>query len=97
MVVLGMQTGHGRSTPLVRKTIIRSELRDQRNGQEDDLLVLLASALPGKVRITVVVDRDIGGRKLYRFPGEIGFEYLIRFRGVISVEAEGGEVRKARE
>src|SRR5690606_35889556 len=48
MVVLGMQTGHGRSTPLVWKTVTRSELKDQRNEHEDDLLVLLAAILPGE-------------------------------------------------
>jgi len=31
MIVLGMQTGHGRSTPLVWKTVTRSELKDRRN------------------------------------------------------------------
>lgn len=97
MVVLGMQTGHGRSTPLVWKTVTRSQLRDQRNEHEDDLLVLLAAILPGEVRVTVVADRGFGDSKLYCFLGEVGFEYLIRFRGVISVEAEDGGVRKASE
>lgn len=97
MVVLGMQTGHGRSTPLVWKSVTRSELRDQRNQHEDDLLVLLAAVLPGAVRVTVVADRGFGDSKLYRFLGEVGFEYLIRFRGVITVEAPDGEVRPARE
>jgi hypothetical protein len=97
MVVLGMQTGHGRSTPLVWKTVTRSQLRDQRNKHEDDLLVLLAAVLPGEVRVTVVADRGFGDSKLYRFLEEVGFEYLIRFRGVITVEAADGECRKARE
>lgn len=98
MVVLGMQTGHGRSTPLVWKTVTRSKLRDQRNEHEDDLLVLLAAILPGEVRVTVVADRGFGDSKLYHFlKEEVGFEYLIRFRGVITVEAEDGERRKARE
>lgn len=98
MVVLGMQTGHGRSTPLVWKTVTRSELRNQRNEHEDDLLVLLAAVLPGEVRVTVVADRGFGDTKLYRFlTEEVGFEYLIRFRGVITVEAEEGERKKASE
>lgn len=98
MVVLGMQTGHGRSTPLVWKTVTRSELKDQRNAHEDELLILFASVCPGEVRVTVVADRGFGDTKLYRLlTKEIGFDYLIRFRGVISVEAEDGERRKARE
>ncbi len=98
MIVLGMQTGHGRSTPLVWKTVTRSQLRDQRNEHEDELLILFAALCPGQVRVTVVADRGFGDTKLYRWlTEEIGFEYLIRFRGVIRVEAEGGECRKARE
>lgn len=98
MVVLGMQTGHGRSTPLVWKTVRRSELRDQRNEHEDSLLVLLAGILLGEVRVTVVADRGFGDSKLYRFlTEEAGFDYIIRFRGVITVESASGEVRKGRE
>lgn len=98
VVVLGMQTGHGRSTPLVWKTVTRSELRDQRNAHEDDLLILFAAVAPGEVRVTVVADRGFGDTKLYRLlTEEIGFEYLIRFRGVITVEAEDQERRKASE
>src|SRR5690606_32115501 len=98
MVVLGMQTGHGRSTPLVWKTVTRSLLRGQRNDHEDELLILFASIISGDVRVTVVADRGFGDIKLYRLlTEEIGFDYLIRFRGVITVESEGGEVRPARE
>lgn len=98
MVVLGMQTGHGRSTPLVWKTVTRSALGNRRNDHEDDLLVLLAAVLAAEVRVTVVADRGFGDSKLYRFlTEEVGFDYIIRFRGIISVESEGGETRKARE
>lgn len=67
MGVLGMQTRQGRSTPLVWKTVTRSELLSQRNEHEDELLGLLASILPGDVRVTVVADRGFGDTKL--FPG----------------------------
>ena len=97
MVVLGVQTGHGRSTPLVWKTVTRSQLKERRNEHEDDLLILFAAVAPGEVRVTVVADRGFGDCKLYRLLEEIGFEYLIRFRGVIGVEAQDGERRKTRE
>ncbi len=98
IVVLGMQTHHGRSTPLVWKTVTRSQLKDRRNEHEDDLLILFAAVAPGEVRVTVVADRGFGDCKLYRLlTEEIGFDYLIRFRGVITVEAKDGERRKARE
>ncbi len=98
LVVLGMQTAHGRSTPLVWKSVTRSALKDQRNDHEDDLLDLFASVVPEGVRVTVVADRGFSDSKLYRFLSEqLGFDYLIRFRGVVYVEAESGERRKARE
>jgi Transposase DDE domain len=98
LVVLGMQTGHGRSTPLVWKTITRSLLKDHRNDHEDELLGLLAAVLPKGLRVTVVADRGFADRKLFVFlKEELRFDYLIRLRAKIYVEAEGGEVRKAAE
>lgn len=96
LVVLGMQTGHGRSTPLVWKTITRSLLQGQRNDHEDERLGLLAVVLPEGLRVTVVADRGFADRKLLVFLKEaLGFDDLIRLRANIHVEAEGGEVRKA--
>lgn len=98
VVVLGMQTGHGRSTPLVWKTVTRSTLKGQRNGHEDELLLQFAATLPADVRVTVVADRGFGDTKLYSLlADELGFEYLVRFRGIIAVEAESGEVRPAKD
>jgi hypothetical protein len=65
MVVLGMQMANGRNTPLVWQTITRSPLRDQRNDNEDDLLMPLAAVFPGHVRVTVVEDRGIDDPKLH--------------------------------
>jgi len=74
MIVLGTQTEHGRSTPLVWKTVTHSELKDQRNAHEDELLGLFADVLPPGVRVTVVADRGFSDIKLYRFLKELGFE-----------------------
>ncbi|CAN5678555.1 hypothetical protein BH23GEM7_BH23GEM7_30570 [soil metagenome] len=98
IVVLGMQTGHGRSTPLLWKTVRRSALKDRRNDQEDELLGLLAAVLPRGVRATVVADRGFADSKLFVFlKEELGFDYLIRLRANLYVEAQSGEVRKAAE
>ena len=98
MVVLGMQTGHGRSTPLVWKSVTRSELKGQRNDHEDELLALFATVVPEGVRVTVVAARGFSDSKLYRFLSEeLGFDYSIRFRAVVYVEVESGELRKAGE
>jgi hypothetical protein len=97
MIVLGTQTEHGRSTPLVWKTVTHSELKGQRNAHEDELLGLLTDVLPKGVRVTVVADRGFSDIKLYRFLKELGFEYIIRFRSAVYVEAADGERRKARD
>lgn len=98
MIVLGTHTTHGRSTPLLWKTVRSSELKDQRNAHEDDLLCLLADVLPEGVRVTVLADRGFSDTKLYRFlKKELGFDYVIRFRGVVYVESADGERRKAKD
>jgi hypothetical protein len=97
-VVLGMPTEHGRSTPLVWKTVTRSELKGQRHDHEDDLLVVLAAVVPKNVRVTVVADRGFSDRKLSSFlTEELGFDSIIRFRGVVYVEDAVGAQRKAKE
>jgi hypothetical protein len=96
-VVLGRQPEHGRSTPLVWKTVTRSALKDQRHDHEDDLLVVLAAVVPKTVRVTVVADRGFSDRKRYSFlTEEVGFDDIIRFRGGVSVEDAAGERRKAK-
>jgi hypothetical protein len=63
MSVLGTQTEHGRSTPLVWKTVTHSELKGQRHAHEDELLGLLPDVLPKGVRGTVVADRGFSDVK----------------------------------
>jgi hypothetical protein len=97
MVVLGMHTGHGRSTPLLWKTVTRSALLGQRNAHEDALLLQFAAVVPPAVRVTVVADRGFADQALYRFLTEdLGFDYLIRCRGDVYVTNAAGEVRQAK-
>ena len=68
MIVLGMQTNHGRCTPLAWKTVVKSELKGQRNTHEDALLSLLHRCLlrlERPVKVTVVADRGFGDTSLY--------------------------------
>lgn len=98
MIVLGTQTEHGRSTPLVWRPVTRSELKDQRNAHEDDLLCLLCDMLPAGVRVTVVADRGFSDIKRYRFlKEELSFGSIIRFRGVVYVESADGARRQAKD
>ena len=79
------------------KTVTRSELKEQRNDHEDELLVGFAAVVPQHVRVTVVADRGFSDSKLYRFlTEELGFDYIIRFRGGVYVEDAAGERSKAK-
>jgi hypothetical protein len=97
MLVASLQTKHGRSTAILWKTVVKSELKDNRNSHEDDLMVRLRQLVPLSVRVTIVADRGFGDQKLYAFLEQLRFSYVIRFRGNILVTNAKGEARMARE
>ena len=92
-LVLHLITSHGRATPLLWKTVAKSELEDRRNEHEDALLLRLSAALPDPVRVTILADRGFGDQKLYVPLRELGFDFVIRFRGSIRVTSASGETR----
>lgn len=97
-LMLGMVTSHGRATPLVWKTFRKSTLGTHRNEYEDELLLRLREVVPADVKVTILADRAFGDKELYDFiVGELGFGYVIRFRGCIHVTSQDGEKRKADE
>ena len=53
--------------------------------------------MPAGCRVTVLADRGFGDQKLLAFLGELGFGYVIRFRGNIRVADADGESRLAAE
>jgi hypothetical protein len=89
-LVLSLVTSHGRATPLVWKTVVKSELKDHRNEHEDELLEFFERCLPGPVKVTLLADRGFGDQKLYALLAQLGFDFVIRFRGNIHVEAPDG-------
>ena len=95
-LMLSLLTQHGRATPLAWLTVDTVTLKDQRNEYEYQLLVRLADALPADIKVCVVADRGFGDRKLYEvLSRELRFDYVIRFRGNITVAAATGEMRTA--
>lgn len=95
-IMLSLLTRHGRATPLVWRTVDKATLKDRRNAYEDQVLTRFAEVLPDKVRVCVVADRGFGDQKLYRMLTEqLGFDFVIRFRGNIEVTAADGETRAA--
>src|SRR3954467_11151289 len=94
--MLSLLSRHGRATPLFWLSVETATLKDRRNGYEYQALVRLAEALPIGIKVCLVADRGFGDRKLYRLlTEELQFDFVIRFRGNITVTAADGEARPA--
>ena len=97
-LVISLQTNHGRSTPLLWKTHRKSLLKGQRKAHEKELLTKLKQTLPEGIFVTVVADRGFAYMELFeRLEQELGFAYIIRFKGNILVGYSGGEQVPARD
>lgn len=97
-LAINLVTRHGRATPLLWKSVRKSTLKNNRNRYEDELLRRFKEVLPKGVRVIVLADRGFGDHKLMEFlRNDLGFDFVIRFRGNISLQDENGEVRRADE
>jgi hypothetical protein len=95
-IMLSLLTRHGRATPLMWLTVDTATLKNHRNEYEYQVLVRLADALPADIKVCIVADRGFGDQKLYQvLTEELKFDYVIRFRGNITVTAADGEARTA--
>jgi hypothetical protein len=93
---VGAATGHGRATPVAWQTIKKSELAGRRTQIEHEMVEWLHDCIDPKVRVVLLGDRGFGDQKLYELLGLYGWDYAIRFRGIIVVEHQG-VVREAKE
>ena len=97
-IVLSMITSHGRARPLLWKTVMKSELKGWRNEHEDVLLERFREVLPQGVKVTVLADRGFGDQALYELLKEqLGFDFVVRFRGVVKVTSANGETKAAKD
>jgi hypothetical protein len=96
-LVLSLVSGHGRAAPLLWISVWKDELTKQRNDFEDACLRRLADLIPPGCRVTILADRGFGDQKLFAFLAELGFGYVIRFRGNIHVTDADGQTRPAAE
>lgn len=96
-LVLSLVTRHGRATPLLWLTVDKATLKDRRNEYEDRCLSRFAEVLPAGTEVTILADRGFGDQKLFAFLTALGFAYVIRFRGNITVTDAQGESRSAAE
>jgi hypothetical protein len=97
-IALHVVTKHGRATPLMWKTVLKSELKDRRNEYEDALLERFREVLPANVRVTVLADRGFGDQALYELlKDQLGFDFIVRFRGAVTVADEHSVTKSAHE
>lgn len=89
-------TRHGRAMPLAWKTVKKSQLGGYRTEVEEQLISSLHTWLPESVRITLLADRGFGSQVLYDVLDGLGWDFVIRFRQGILVEA-CGEQKPAKE
>lgn len=84
-IAMYLITSHGRATPLVWKTVRKSELKNKRNEHEYDVIRRLHEILPADVTVTLLADRGFGDQKMFAYLGVLGWSYAIRFRQLIQV------------
>ena len=90
-IAINLVTRHGRATPLIWMTVETSTLEGRRNAYEDEILVLLSQLVPEWIKVTVLADRGFGDQKLYRLLQQLGMDFIIRFRGVVTITCSPGE------
>lgn len=96
-LALNLVTDHGRAMPLLWLSVWKDELKDRRNDFEDACLLRLSQLIPPGCRVTILADRGFGDHKLFAHLADLGFGYVIRFRGNIHVTDASGETRTAAE
>jgi len=90
-------TKHGHATPLVWKSVVKSELEGWRNEHEDVLLERFAEVVPPGTKVTVLADRGFGDQALYELlKDQLGFDFVVRVRGVVKVANADGETKAAK-
>ena len=94
---INVVTTHGRATPLLWKTIKKSELLGRQHQLEDELLERLQAIVPRDVRLTLLADRGFGDQKRYDHLESMGWDYVIRFREDIYVTDKAGVCQTARQ
>jgi hypothetical protein len=94
-VGLYLVTRHGRATPLIWRTVSKRQLKGKRNEYEDSVLLRFHEVLPPGIKVTVLADRGFGDQKLYELLTDFGFDFVIRFRGDVTVHSATDDVRPA--
>jgi hypothetical protein len=94
-IALYLLTRHGRATPLLWKTVRKSELKERQAEYEDAIVERLHELLQPDVRVTLLADRGFGSQARYEHLDRLGFSFVIRFRENILVESAEAESKTA--
>lgn len=94
---LQLQTSHGRSLPLMWKTVEMSDGRKNKREYEKNLLQHFKSILPTEVEATIVADRGFCDTDFFADLEELKLNYVIRIFENIYVEDKDGTCKKARD
>jgi len=89
-IMVNLVTTHGRSTPLVWKTVKDSQLKHRRNSYEREVLQLLSDSLSDSgVQVTVLADRGFFDTKFFLFITDtLHWDYVIRIKQNAKVKTE---------
>ncbi|RKH49912.1 IS4 family transposase [Corallococcus sp. AB050B] len=87
-LVASLITRHGRATPLLWTTLVKSASAGNRQLVEDQTLQQLREVIASEVKVTVVADRGFADAKFYALLRQLGFEYVVRFRADMLVTSE---------
>lgn len=81
----------GRATPLVWETVDKRKLKANRNRLETLVIERLHESVPEDVELILLADRGFGDVERYAQLDNLGWYYVIRFRGVVRMSVAGGE------
>ncbi len=96
-LAIHLVTKHGRAWPLMWWTVPTGQGPGWRDQAEKDALRAFSAAVPDDVSVILLADRGFGSQDLYELLVELGMDFVIRFRGNITVESADGEVRLAKD
>lgn len=86
MLSLNIVTGKGLATPLLWKSVDKTQLKHNRARYEDQLLSRLKTVLPIGIKVTLLADRGFADQKFFRFlDEELKFQYIIRIKSSTTI------------
>jgi hypothetical protein len=92
-----LATSRGRTIPLAWKTYKKSKLTDgARTNAGHAMVELLSRAIPPDIEVTLLADRGFPLEDFYQTLSTLGWDYVIRLRGSIMVQA-GDESKTAKQ